>query len=167
MEAKTNLSLPYWNDFPDIDLYMDQLINLVNRYLKGFLPNPLTPSMVNSYVKKGLLQRPEKKKYQRQHLAELMIISLFKSVYSLELVKQVVQLVFEQAKPQTDYDNFAILFNQELNLIINQNNTAVSRNESTAPVLHQIEDYTIRAAIYQMLGQRAIQAEISAALEDK
>ena len=76
LDSFTNKRLPYWEDFPDFELYMDQLVNLGNRYLTGFLGAPLTPSMINSYVKKGLMSRPVKKKYNATHLAELLVISL-------------------------------------------------------------------------------------------
>ena len=83
LDSFANKRLPYWEDFPDFELYMDQLVNLGNRYLTGFLGAPLTPSMINSYVKKGLMSRPVKKKYNATHLAELLVISLLKSVYPL------------------------------------------------------------------------------------
>lgn len=43
----------------------------------------LTSSMINNYVKDGVLPRPEAKKYSRQHLAMLMMICMLKSVLTL------------------------------------------------------------------------------------
>ena len=63
MESTEKLELPYWQEFPDIDLYMDQLVSLGNRYLSELSTNAITPSMVNSYVTKGLISRAIKKKY--------------------------------------------------------------------------------------------------------
>lgn len=56
-----DIYLPMWEEFPDFQVYMDQLVSLGNRYLKDLSDSELTPSMINSYVKKGLMQRPEKK----------------------------------------------------------------------------------------------------------
>ena len=71
--------LPKWEEFPDFELYMEQLVSLGNRYLACFSETPLTSSMINSYVKKGLMSRPEKKRYRAEHIAELIVISLLKT----------------------------------------------------------------------------------------
>ena len=54
-------NLPTWEEFPDFELYMDQLVSLGNRYLDNLTDSPITSSMVNSYVKKGLMARPDGK----------------------------------------------------------------------------------------------------------
>ena len=43
----------------------------------------LTNSMINNYVKNGVLPHPEKKKYSRQHLAALMAICMLKQVLTI------------------------------------------------------------------------------------
>ena len=57
-------SLPRWDELPDIELYMDQVINLVSKYLSPILSQQeqpmLTKSMVNNYVKLGLIPAPVK-----------------------------------------------------------------------------------------------------------
>ncbi len=162
MIQKENLQLPHWDDFPDIDIYMDQLVNLGNRYLHMLTANDITPSMVNSYVKKGLIKHPTKKKYQRQHIAELIMVSLFKSVYSLDLVKQVIEHILVTEDVQSAYDNFSDLFNYDLRLIDGKSITDVKKVASTKQPLNKIEEYTIRATIYQMLGQMEIKKEAEA-----
>ena len=166
MESTEKLELPYWQEFPDIDLYMDQLVSLGNRYLSELSTNAITPSMVNSYVKKGLISRPIKKKYQRRHLAELIIVSLFKSVYSLEIVKQIILQIFKTSNTQAAYDYFANLFNYDLRLIDGQSILDVKEVAQTEPVLNKVEEYTIRASIYQMLGQKEIAKHTSLSAKD-
>ena len=67
-------------DIPNIDLYMDQVLTYMHRQLSLFErseDNPLlTSSMINNYVKSGVLERPEKKKYSKNHLATLMVICM-------------------------------------------------------------------------------------------
>lgn len=47
--------LPRWDELPDIDLYLDQVLTLLDKYLGPFLPenggHALTASMINNYVK--------------------------------------------------------------------------------------------------------------------
>lgn len=88
IEAAT---LPRWDDLPDIELYMDQVINLVGRYLTPILTTQsqvlLTKSMVNNYVKLGLIPAPVKKKYTRVHLAFLIAITMLKQVLTIPEIK--------------------------------------------------------------------------------
>lgn len=74
-----------WDAFPDIDLYMDQLINYMPRQqIAGRHEDRLTPAMVNNYIKAGLLERANGKRYSREHLAELTIICFLKQVVSVK-----------------------------------------------------------------------------------
>lgn len=80
--------LPEWDDLPQIDLYLDQIIALVNQYIGFFVYDPteeklLTPSMVNNYVKLRLLPPPVRKKYGRKHIALLLMIGTFKQSLSM------------------------------------------------------------------------------------
>jgi hypothetical protein len=84
-------TLPRWDDLPDIELYMDQVISLVGKYLSPILPQGeqilLTKAMVNNYVKLGLIPAPVKKKYSRIHLAFLITITLLKQVLTIPEIK--------------------------------------------------------------------------------
>lgn len=62
---------------------MDQVIMLMERYLALFSDGKdklITPSMINNYVKLGLIPPPVKKKYSREHLARLMTICMLKQI---------------------------------------------------------------------------------------
>lgn len=55
-----------WSRLPELDLYMDQVITLMSKELEPFSlegERLLTPSMINNYVKDGVLPRPNQKKY--------------------------------------------------------------------------------------------------------
>ena len=82
--------LPRWNELPDIELYMDQVIALMGKYMQGIAGGEeklLTPSMVNNYVKMGLMPAPVKKKYSRSHLAHLIIICVMKRVMPMTIIR--------------------------------------------------------------------------------
>lgn len=57
--------LPRWDELPDIDLYLDQVLTLLDKYLGPFLPenggHALTASMINNYVKLRIVPAPVKK----------------------------------------------------------------------------------------------------------
>ena len=64
-----------WDSFPDIGLYMDQVISYISRQLISHDGGEsLTPAMVNNYIKDGLLPRAEGKKYSKTHLGYLTAV---------------------------------------------------------------------------------------------
>ncbi|WP_321384203.1 DUF1836 domain-containing protein [uncultured Enterococcus sp.] len=91
-EELKDIHLPRWHELPDIDLYMDQVITLVEKYLSPLITTEkhtlLTSSMVNNYVKQGLIPSPKKKRYNQKHLAFLIAITLLKQVLTIPEIKQ-------------------------------------------------------------------------------
>ncbi len=91
------LHLPAWETLPDFGLYMDQVIVLMERALEGVLPEgELTKSMVNNYVKVGLIPRPTGKKYEREHLARLLMICILKQALSMEEIAALLAMLCKQ-----------------------------------------------------------------------
>ena len=82
-----------WEQLPDLELYMDQVLTYMQRqYVASRKEDQLTSSMINNYIKEGLLARANGKKYSKEHLAHLTAISMMKQVLSVKdtgfLVKQ-------------------------------------------------------------------------------
>ena len=84
--------LPEWEQLPDIGLYMDQVITLMDRLFIPRLPKgETTRSMVNNYVKSGLVPRPVGKKYDREHLARLLMVCVLKQALSMEGIGRLLE----------------------------------------------------------------------------
>ena len=66
----TNYSLPTWDMLPDIELYMDQVVSVVTKFLEVpstiGLNRSITPSMINNYVKLKIIPSPKMKKYSKK-----------------------------------------------------------------------------------------------------
>ena len=78
------------DEIPDLDLYMDQVLTLINAHLshdRSLGEKALTKTMINNYTKQGLLPSPEKKKYSKNHIIILVFIYYFKSFLSLEEIQ--------------------------------------------------------------------------------
>lgn len=95
LQELNQFHLPRWEELPDFEVYMDQLITLINRYL--YILNKeetpiITPSMVNNYVKLKMIPKPEKKKYQRIHIAYLIAITMLKQVLTISEVRDGIEL---------------------------------------------------------------------------
>lgn len=78
-------------DIPNIDLYMDQIIQLFENKLgktKRIEEDKiLTKTMVNNYVKGKLLMSVEKKKYSKEHIILMSIICDLKKSLSINDIK--------------------------------------------------------------------------------
>lgn len=92
--------LPTWDTLPELELYMDQVISLMERYLSVVNIQPegldetdkiITPSMVNNYVKKGYMPAPIKKKYSKEHLAYLFIICTMKQSLPIPVIHTFIE----------------------------------------------------------------------------
>lgn len=80
-----------WEAFPDIGLYMDQIISYMPRQLIHYGEGDvLTSAMVNNYIKDGLLPRAEGKRYSRIHLAFLTAICVLKQVLTVKEAKRLI-----------------------------------------------------------------------------
>lgn len=85
-----NYHLPRWEELPDFDLYMDQVIALIERYLNILEDGKdtiITSAMVNNYVKLKLIPKPVKKKYNKEHIAFLIAITLLKQILTISEVR--------------------------------------------------------------------------------
>ena len=84
-------------EMPRIELYLDQLLTLVSQELE-FMQLPgetlVTGSMVNNYVKQGVIPAPRKKRYTRRHVASLLFVCALKRVFSIAQVSQLAALIW-------------------------------------------------------------------------
>jgi len=97
-----------WEQIPDLGLYMDQVITFIERQCKELFMDGdriFTPSMVNNYVKIGLVERPVAKKYGREQLAQLLMICILKQSISAENMKSLVQPP-QDVSMQDHYESF-------------------------------------------------------------
>lgn len=83
---------PTWESLPQIPLYLDQVVSYLESQLQSLLVDEdektITPSMINNYVKKRLIQPPEKKKYGPNHLARLLAIYTIKQILPINKIAQ-------------------------------------------------------------------------------
>ena len=105
-------TLPSWDELPALDLYMDQVVALLNSYL-GFLPKEVgmdavvTAAAVNNYVRKKIMPAPVKKRYSRIHLAYLLMICSLKQSVSISYIQQMLPPTLTEQQVQDVYNRFA------------------------------------------------------------
>lgn len=88
VETASEYSLPEWDALPSIPLYMDQVMMFTSDALALFARDEkqdlLTNSMINNYVKSGLVEHPVHKRYAREQLAQIVMTGLLKQVLSIQ-----------------------------------------------------------------------------------
>lgn len=99
-----------WDQFPDIDLYMDQVLSYMPRQqVASNADDLLTSSMINNYIKEGVLAHANGKKYTRDHLACLTAISHLKRVLSVKDTGLLLKLATEQKNIEHFYEAYGNL----------------------------------------------------------
>lgn len=108
-----NFTLPGWEQLPDIELYMDQVLSLIGKYFGSFSEEPenvTTASMINNYVKAKIVPPPKKKKYDREHLSYFMMIFVFKRVLTINQIGE----LFENLKKDMTVEEIYNAFKTEI-----------------------------------------------------
>lgn len=113
---KYECRLPRWDELPDIELYMDQVITLMGKYFGWLSPQDepvLTSSMINNYVKIGIIPAPIKKKYSRTHLFRLIIICVMKRVLPINDIAALIETLLETRTEDEVLDIFTSRYEEE------------------------------------------------------
>lgn len=107
-DSLLNIHLPRWEEFPAFELYVDQVIAFICEKLEPFNFNSeeplLTQSMINNYVKNGVLNPPIKKKYNKTHLAKLVVICICKRMLPLSYISDAIAVMSRVFETQEGYD---------------------------------------------------------------
>ena len=129
----SNHSIPKWKDLPEIDLYMDQVIALMEKYLANDNNQDsklITPSMINNYVKHGIMPPPTKKKYSREHLAYLVIICSLKQVMPISNIKLMIDKKLETNTIAETLDFYSELYDFTFKTVLDTCENYLNRADS-------------------------------------
>ncbi len=119
------VNLPRWDRLPDISLYLEQVLELVNSSLDNYLTADksgkiLTQTMVNNYVKQGYLNPPVKKRYDKIALASLIVIATLKDIFTIREISLLIELAVNVNEPQKSYDHFCKLIEESTRSALRQ-----------------------------------------------
>jgi DNA-binding transcriptional MerR regulator len=118
------VTLPRWDELPDMDIYMDQLVKYVDKYTYGLQlehTKKLTPSMINNYVKLKLVPKPYKKKYSKNHLARIIVITVLKQAFEIPDIRNGIVYQIHSTDPKDAYDFFCHHLEMTIKYFINEN----------------------------------------------
>lgn len=96
------------SDIPDIDLYMDQVTTFIENKLgsekRSKKDKLLTKTMINNYSKAKILAPSKNKKYNKQHMIQLILIYYLKQILPISDIEDLFAPLFDASE-----DNFALI----------------------------------------------------------
>ena len=144
-----NYKLPKFEDLIKFDIFMNQLIEILDDHLSIFLvPDEakyLTPSMINNYVFKQVIEPPKQKKYSKYHIVYLLVIAILKQVMSLSDVTELLKLQTKQYSIETAYNYFCIELEKAMHVVFEERDFA--QIEKTQPTKTTPLTKTVRSAV--------------------
>lgn len=82
-------------EIPNIDLYVDQIINLIAEKQKQgserYLERQLTKTMINNYSKDGLITPVKGKKYNKEQILQMLTVYTLKGTLSIGEIKRLLE----------------------------------------------------------------------------
>ncbi|MCR5705200.1 MAG: DUF1836 domain-containing protein [Acholeplasmatales bacterium] len=126
LDELDSFEFPDYEKFPDIELYMDQVINYLQRELRvlqtSSLDHVITSSMVNNYVKGKVVSAPISKKYNKEHLALINETCSLKQVLSIAEIKQILDSEYKDTPKSEAFNSFKVLCKDEFKKAIDFTN---------------------------------------------
>lgn len=149
---------PRWNELPAVPLYMDQVVMVVRDalYIFGEEDEPIvTPAMINNYVKQKLIEPAEKKKYGRHQVSRLVVVNLFKRVFSMQEILGVISALTGAYGTEEAYNLFCEELESFLATMFDFGNGEIVINRNFGP-----ERQLLRAALAALLSKLLVQNQL-------
>lgn len=145
--------LPRWDEIPNIDLYIDQVVSLLETYLSTYIKGEnnkedkiVTKTMINNYVKHKIINPPVNKKYNTEHIAYLFVICILKQVYSINDIAELIKLAIDTVSPETAYNQFCDELEKAISLTF-------AGQEYTGREIMTKEKYILRNVVQSFANQ--------------
>ena len=101
-KIRSKLRLEYIRpeEIPEIELYMDQVTRYMEQQLGANRRNEedkvLTRTMINNYTRNHLMSAPDRKRYSRAHIVQLIYIYYLKNVLAINDIRKILEPLQEQ-----------------------------------------------------------------------
>ena len=145
--------LPTWEQIPTLGLYMDQVLTLLSRYLP-FLPRKekeeqiITTSAINNYVRMKLMPAPEKKKYNRIHIAYLIMICALKQSLTMSEIQKILPNGLTEDEVKSTYEEFVRQYSDSAGIFISMvEEMAAQLLESEAVDVPVVNGFVLSTAV--------------------
>ena len=154
--------LPRWESFPDIELYMDQVVAVMEKALELYNKSGseesklITPSIINNYVKLKIIPAPHKKRYNREHLAYLVMICILKQTLAISSIVKIIETNLETKSIKELYNEFCSIYENVIPFVNMGENFIEGDTQSEFEVLEKSDDmngFILKSAILSTAGK--------------
>ena len=113
--------LPRWDELPEIELYMDQVVSTLEKKLEVFAEDEsqklITSTMINNYVKQKVVKPPVKKRYGRLQLSYLFVVCILKRIMNISDICESIEVLLKEYRAQNAYDIFCDELENAIHLV--------------------------------------------------
>ena len=157
IRRSTRLRLPRWHELPEMGLYMDQMLSLINphfeeNYGESYL---LTSTMVNNYVKLCVVPSPVKRRYDRSTVARLFVIITLKSIFNVQEIAELIAALNDDDAGHELSESYDLYCSTLESAIDSTYADSISHTKPDDDYLRVIEDVATAAA-YQLIVKRRL-----------
>lgn len=152
---------PRFNELPTIPLYKDQVISYVEEVLRPLNLNPneklLTPTMLNNYVKQRVVTPPVGRRYTERHLAYLIVVCLFKQVYSLTEICEMIQIQRDLYSTEQAYNYFCVELEKALQFVFSARESIEPNSATTVTFETEVLRSAVMSVAHKLFIQKYLQ----------
>lgn len=165
------------NDFPDMELYMDQAVLFINKHLNVYKKEAkdqvMTKTMVANYSKHHLIPRPQSKKYTKDHLILLTLIFYLKGTFQMEEIQTLMEPLVDNYNSEFDekfdflmiYENILNLYHQEQKNLLSEVTDDIDRIKKNLDDAEIADDDTTE--LFMLIANLAMKANAQKFLAQK
>lgn len=127
IEEILSFRCPRWEDLPEEPVFNKDVVAFINENLNPILhgQEAITSTMIQNYSKWEVIPALEGRKYDRRHIAILIIIILYKQILNINGVKEGIELQIQLLGMRDSFNKFA----DSMDLAIHQVFSAVKQDE--------------------------------------
>lgn len=158
-----SFSFKNYEELPDIELYMDQVVTFLEKQSSIFqtssLDKQITSSMINNYVKGEVIQAPISKRYNREHLAAVEQVMTLKQVLTIAEIKQILDKNYNKAVEKADiFNTFNTLNNDKKSQAVEQAFKQLNNidDNDTYGLMKLALDFALSANAYINIAKRIL-----------
>lgn len=116
MKELLDFHCPRWDELPERAMFNQEVVDYVYTLLAplGSEEKILTGTMIQNYSKWGVLPKVSGRKYAREHIAVLIVLSIYKQILPIGEVRKGMDLMLSRTDPVTAYNRFAEALDQAI-----------------------------------------------------
>ncbi|MCD8037374.1 MAG: DUF1836 domain-containing protein, partial [Clostridiales bacterium] len=150
------INIPSWEEMPQLELYMDQVIMLLNQYFgvdneESDKKEAITKNMINNYVKMKVVPPPVKKRYSKKHLVYLVLVCLMKQTFSIATIKSILPDFEDEGSLKEIYNSYVKYYKNTAKEVVEKYSAIEYKNISDAVIRMGTE-----SIILKELAERAL-----------